>query len=427
MTPPRPREPPPLLPRLSVPRALLLGALVGALLLSALLARALPPPPLLLRRAASSSSAATLWPACAASPRAARALRWPPSSSPTLLSAESVPASWAARESRVVRANCAAFSAYVPDGRMLAPARDGAAGEEPVFLAWANPELVMHMAEFYDSLESGAWERTTLLLLRALLEREGGASGDFSYVDFGAWIGPTALFAANFAPRVLALEPHPRPAAIFAANLFALPANAPLAARTRLFRECIASDTGTQTLLDDSGGDSSRSRLAAAAAAATHSGGRRKDEQDERSVSVPCRTLPHFVRDEGARNLRLVKMDVEGAELRVFPSMRGWLKALDDGAVEAELRGDADGARGKPAFLLSVHPAFWGAAPAEQELLELWATIALFRFVYEGAALRDRSAAFREGSVVREDQLRAVRQLNMTELVLVDEELPPLV
>jgi len=422
--------------RLSAPRALLLGALVGALLLSALLARALPPPPPLLRRASSSSAPAPapanasppLWPACASPQRAARASRWPPSASPTLLTAESVSAAWAARESRVVRANCAALSVFVPDGRMLAPAQDSAPGAEPVFLAWANPELVMHMAEFYDSFESGAWERTTLLVLRALLEREGGASGDFSYVDFGAWIGPTALFAANFAPRVLALEPHPRPAAILAANLFALPANAPLAARTRLFRECIASDAGTQTLLGDSGGDSSRSRLAAAAAvAATHTGSRHKDGQDERGVSVPCRTLPQFVREEGARNLRLVKMDVEGAELRVFSSMRGWLKALDDGAVEAELRGDADGARGKPAFLLSVHPAFWDAAPAEQELLELWATIALFRFVYEGTALRDRSAAFREGSVVREDQLRAVRQLNMTELVLVDEELPPLV
>jgi FkbM family methyltransferase len=330
-----------------------------------------------------------------------------------------------------VRANCAAFSAYVPDGRMVMPAKaaggssgsgvgggdDAAAGAEqlpPVVLAWANPELVMHMDEFFASLESGAWERATLLALRALLERAGGAAGDFSYIDFGAWIGPTVLFAANFAPRVLALEPHPRPAGILAANL-ALPANAQLAARTRLFRECIAREAGAQTLVGD-GSDSSRNRLVASGAPAAG-----------QSFEVSCRTLPQFAREEGARNLRLVKMDVEGAELLIFPSLAPWLRALDAASLEAEFSGSDGAVSGKPSFVLSVHAPFWDAS-TEQQLVALWEAIALFKFVYEvgGDGVRDRSAGFAAGVTVA-DQLHAVRLMeNFTVLILTDEALSPL-
>ena len=421
------------------------AALLGALLLLlALLARTAVPgaysggAALLSRRPAFAGGALApaasppLWAACGGTKLGARRRApppWPPSAAATLLTAASVSASWGPRASRLVRANCAEFAAYVPDGRMVLPpppaaapavAAGGAAADaggelEPppvVVLAWANPELLMHMAEFFASLEAGAWERATLLALRALLEREGGAHGDFSCVDFGAWIGPTVLFAANFAPRVLALEPHPRAAAILAANL-ALPANTALAARVRIFRECIAREAGTMTLVGD--GDSSN-RLAAASLA-----GRAAE-----SVEVSCRTLPQFVLEERASNLRVIKMDVEGAELEILPSLAPWLRALDAAAVEAELAGTEAHHRGKPSIVLSLHAPFW-AAPTDAQLVAVWEVLALFRFVYEGAALRDRSAGFRGGGVtVEADRLHAMRILsNFTELVLTDEELPP--
>jgi len=432
--PPTPRSSSSPRARLASPRALIAAAalLVALLLLAAMLAlsggggggggngglgmrrrRALgdatPAPPAWAAAAACSAPAS----AAGVAPPARRAPRpWPPSSSATRLTVENVSESWRARPSRLVRVNCAEFGAFIPDGRMALPQPRGAGPEPtPIYASWTNPELVMHMHEFFATMEEGRWERTTLTVLRALLERAGGAAGDFSYIDFGSWIGPTALFAANFAPRVLALEPDPRPAGVLAANLLALPANAALAARMRVFHECIAKAAGTLQLR---GNGDSRSRLDIAGIEAS----------DEATFEVPCRSLPQFVREERARNLRLVKMDVEGAELDIFASLAPWLRALDAAALDAETSGDGDAVGGKPAFLLSLHAPFW-AAPTDDQLLALWASVSLFGYVYEGDALRDISAGFRPGSAtVREDQLHAMRRLiNFTELVLVDEPL----
>jgi predicted O-methyltransferase YrrM len=57
--------------------------------------------------------------------------------------------------------------------------------------------------EFWDRYEAVAWEPETLSILRAHLD------GRTTFVDIGSWIGPTTLFAAAHARRVIALEPDP--------------------------------------------------------------------------------------------------------------------------------------------------------------------------------------------------------------------------
>ena len=54
---------------------------------------------------------------------------------------------------------------------------------------------------FWDLVESESWEPTTFLVFNTVITHLT------TVIDFGAWIGPTALYAAHFAKQVYALEP----------------------------------------------------------------------------------------------------------------------------------------------------------------------------------------------------------------------------
>ncbi len=93
---------------------------------------------------------------------------------------------------------------------------------------------------------------------------------------------------------------------------------------------------------------------------------------------------------QGVRNLGLIKLDVEGFELDLVPSLRPWLESLD-----------AAGA-GKPAIWLSLHRPFWREGErmpksddaGDSLLCETWRVASLYQFVYDNS-LVDISEAFR--------------------------------
>ena len=67
---------------------------------------------------------------------------------------------------------------------------------------------------FWKLVGTGGWEKDTFEVLRFFLE---GRPTD-SYVDFGAWIGPTALYAAHYSRHVYAIEPDPMAYSALVAN-----------------------------------------------------------------------------------------------------------------------------------------------------------------------------------------------------------------
>lgn len=77
-------------------------------------------------------------------------------------------------------------------------------------------------APFWDAMASGRWEATTFRTFDRFLKPEA------TFLDIGAWIGPTALYAATRCRRVIAFEADPTAAATFRANVAANPALAPL-------------------------------------------------------------------------------------------------------------------------------------------------------------------------------------------------------
>lgn len=60
---------------------------------------------------------------------------------------------------------------------------------------------------------SGVWEPETLSVIEDVL-KDGG-----DYLDIGAWVGPTVLWAAQYADHVTALEPDPVAAGCLLANV----------------------------------------------------------------------------------------------------------------------------------------------------------------------------------------------------------------
>ncbi|WP_420128899.1 FkbM family methyltransferase [Longimicrobium sp.] len=147
----------------------------------------------------------------------------------------------------------------------------------------------------------------------ALVRRALPAGGTF--VDVGANLGYFTLFGAarvGSAGRVVALEPHPRIAAVLRANV------AMNALANVQVREVAASDAaGTATLsgFSEDGGNWGVSSITRASSATGP------------SFQVPCAPLDQVLDGVGIDAMDLVKVDVEGAEGRVLRGMRDGLHA----------------------------------------------------------------------------------------------------
>lgn len=57
--------------------------------------------------------------------------------------------------------------------------------------------------------ERQQWEAETFRAFRAVLSDEAARRPGAWVLDLGGWIGVTGLYAAQFAPQVLAFEPDP--------------------------------------------------------------------------------------------------------------------------------------------------------------------------------------------------------------------------
>jgi predicted nicotinamide N-methyase len=83
----------------------------------------------------------------------------------------------------------------------------------------------IHVADdqptFWDRVEAGCWESGTLTVIDQLVDR------GTTFLDLGAWVGPTALYAAGRARRVIAVEADPAALAQLERNLAANPDLAP--------------------------------------------------------------------------------------------------------------------------------------------------------------------------------------------------------
>lgn len=195
------------------------------------------------------------------------------------------------------------------------------------------------------------WEPDTFVVLKHFFKNNPEAS----YIDFGAWVGPTVLFAAQFSEHVYALEPDPLAYSGLVANV---DLNPNIRKRVHLRFGCISSQNGPVEF----GGIGDSTTRTSDSFPGIGTAGLSK-------WSLNCSTLPDFIHRNKIQKLRLIKMDTEGAELYILPSLTHWLQSLKSP---------------KPAIWLSVHRPFWKTGVDESVISQFWRTLRLYKHVYRG-------------------------------------------
>jgi FkbM family methyltransferase len=152
---------------------------------------------------------------------------------------------------------------------------------------------------FWDKADAGRWEPGTLAVMATVLEP--GAV----FIDLGAWIGPTSLFAAACGARVIAVEADPAALTALRRNIAANPT---LADRITVVERAVDGQAGTVSFgARRKPGDSMSSTLLAAEASVTWS-----------AETVTPAELAGMVKPQ---ERTVIKIDIEGGEYQLLPAL----------------------------------------------------------------------------------------------------------
>jgi FkbM family methyltransferase len=207
-----------------------------------------------------------------------------------------------------------------------------------------------------------------------------------TYLDVGAWIGPTLLSAACRVERAVGFEPDP---VAFAALERNVARNFSLGARITLVPAAVGARSGRTRLGSrTTPGDSMSSVLFGTA---------------EHHWTASVVRLDEFAAREGLKPPFFLKCDIEGGEYSLLPALAPWIGEV------------------RPTLYLSLHPEFLvRAAPDGEELA------ALERLAAAHEQLATILGGYRhlftgEGAPIAADTLRNLRTIvSMRQLVVSD-------
>lgn len=209
-------------------------------------------------------------------------------------------------------------------------------GSVPTTLAGERFDCDPYHSKFWRKASAGTWEPETFRVLRSHLHR------DRDYLDIGAWIGPTVLYAARHARHVWCFEPDPRAFRHLAWNIelngldnvSALPV-------------ALSGETGIARMASFGGetGDSMTSLL---------------NPQGNGGFAAVTLAWDTFRAQTDLSAVSLVKMDIEGAEFSVLPALIPWLQQQ------------------KPALYLSTHAPFLPAQDRASALADLAQALSIY-------------------------------------------------
>ena len=176
-------------------------------------------------------------------------------------------------------------------------------------------KLDPYHSKFWRKASRGDWEPETFAAIDQHLSPEQ------DYVDIGAWIGPTVLYAARRARHVWCFEPDPVAYRHLVWNLHLNGID-----NVSAFGVALSDRFGTARMASARGeaGDSTSSLL--------------KDGQH--GTDALTITWEQFAGAVDLSQVSLVKMDIEGAEFSVIPRIAPWLSEM------------------QPNFLLSLHAPY---------------------------------------------------------------------
>ena len=171
--------------------------------------------------------------------------------------------------------------------------------------------------KFWILFEMGLWEFSTFQIFDEFLDKE------HSYIDIGAWVGPTVLYGCQLAKHCYAIEPDPVALKILQENI---DLNLSLANNITLYKGCIGDRSGIMRLGNNAQFGDGMSSLVF--------------NKNNKLLDVQSLTFDEFIKRNNINDCNFIKMDIEGGEVRVLPTMRKYLQEKI------------------PTLFLSLHP-FW--------------------------------------------------------------------
>ncbi|WP_430409972.1 FkbM family methyltransferase [Kordia sp.] len=175
---------------------------------------------------------------------------------------------------------------------------------------------------FTDCIQNGDWEEETFIIL------EKYATTNKVYIDVGAWIGPTVLFAAQLYENVVCFEPDPIALLTLEYNLLINDFE-----HVILEKKALAGHVGTIKFGGNWEMGNSESTLLVNDATFLSKydvEGQRGTykSRTENSIEVPSITIEKVMDTHAIdpKTIALIKMDIEGGEYIVLPAMKDFLQ-----------------------------------------------------------------------------------------------------
>ena len=162
--------------------------------------------------------------------------------------------------------------------------------------------------KFWKGYMGKGWEPETFKIFDAFLDK------NHSYIDIGSYIGPSVLYGSQLAKHCFAIEPDPIAFQELKNNI---ELNDHLKPHITLSKYCISDSIGTAKFFVPNekleyGGGGSSSLL---------------DWKNKKNFwEVQTTTLQQFIQSFSITDCNFIKIDIEGAEFDLIPSMSGYLK-----------------------------------------------------------------------------------------------------
>lgn len=200
--------------------------------------------------------------------------------------------------------------------------------------------LVSGNLEYFFFWRYKSWERNTYRIFDTFIDKH------HSYIDIGAFIGSTVLYGAQISKKTYALEPDPIAFRELKKNV---ELNTDFKERIEIYRQCINDYTGEVRFGNmGCGGD-------------TMSGLRFADSKT--SWTVDGITFDDFIKDHHITDCNFIKMDIEGGEVTVLPTMKQYLQDH------------------KPVLYLSMHPPFF--EHATENTKKIMTILDIYKNIYD--------------------------------------------
>jgi FkbM family methyltransferase len=170
--------------------------------------------------------------------------------------------------------------------------------------------------EFWQSIDN--WEVETFNIFNRFLNNKS------SYLDIGAWIGPTVLYGAHKAKHVYALEPDP---VAFQELIFNINLNPGITSKVTCINAALGEKSGIIKLFQrNSLGDSMSSLI--------------PTSSYEKYCEVIATSIDELTLNYNIKDINFIKMDIEAGEYFLIPALSKYLKLT------------------RPTLNLSLHPPF---------------------------------------------------------------------